>query len=106
MDKGNVADDNEMHPVAAHRSTHAERIITVQPLKRSEMQVRVILVRFYPLLSVEYSSFCLGGSLQSSYAQDLGSAGVQHGFYGNFINGLGACIGICGAIVSGPVRLA
>lgn len=42
----------------------------------------------------------LYAGLQSSYAQDLGSAGVQHGFYGTFINGLGACVGICGAVVS------
>lgn len=78
---GNVTDEREMEPIgpsAARRpTTHAERIITVQPLKRSEMQ--------------------------SSYAQDLGSAGVQHGVYGTFINGLGACIGVCGAIPCCPL---
>ncbi|KAF8306488.1 hypothetical protein DL93DRAFT_2042780, partial [Clavulina sp. PMI_390] len=53
------------------------RIIAVQPLKREEMQ--------------------------SSYAQDLGSASVQHGVYGSFINGLGSCIGIFGAIPCCPL---
>ncbi|EJU06686.1 hypothetical protein DACRYDRAFT_19735 [Dacryopinax primogenitus] len=51
-------------------------LITVQPLKRSEMQ--------------------------QSYAQDLGLSGVTHGVYGSFINTLGACIGICGAIPCCP----
>ena len=45
-------------------------LITVQPLRRSEMQ--------------------------PSYKQDLGLADVNHGFYGSLINGLGACAGSIG----------
>lgn len=49
-----------------------DRIITVQPLKRSEMQ--------------------------PSYAQDMGLGDVTHGLYGSCLNALGAIIGFCGAV--------
>ncbi|EPQ58930.1 hypothetical protein GLOTRDRAFT_54508 [Gloeophyllum trabeum ATCC 11539] len=51
-------------------------VITVQPLKRSEMQ--------------------------PSYAQDLGTAEVQHGIYGTMLQTLGACVGLCGAVPCFP----
>ncbi|TFK62719.1 hypothetical protein BDN72DRAFT_803928 [Pluteus cervinus] len=52
-------------------------VITVQPLKRSEMQ--------------------------PSYAQDLGTGEVVHGLYGSLIHSLGAVLGICGAVPCCPV---
>ncbi|KAF8309596.1 hypothetical protein DL93DRAFT_2170292 [Clavulina sp. PMI_390] len=72
---GDVTDDNDGIPFRS--PPRGQRIIAVQPLKREEMQ--------------------------SSYAQDLGSASVQHGVYGSFINGLGSCIGIFGAIPCCPL---
>jgi len=51
-------------------------LILVQPLKRSEMQ--------------------------QTYAQDLGLSGVTHGVYGSFINVLGACVGLFGAVPCCP----
>ncbi|KAF9516787.1 hypothetical protein BS47DRAFT_1340421 [Hydnum rufescens UP504] len=84
--RSNVASDDGHGPVTGEGprptaryppTTHAQRIIHVQPLKRSEMQ--------------------------SSYAQDLGSGGVEHGVYGNFINGLGSCIGCFGAMPCLPL---
>ncbi|KAG1752511.1 uncharacterized protein EDB91DRAFT_1044295 [Suillus paluster] len=53
------------------------RMINVHPLKRSEMQ--------------------------PSYAQDLGTGEVTHGFYGSFLQSLGACVGFCGAIPCCPL---
>jgi len=41
--------------------------------------------------------------MQSSYAQDLGSGNVEHGVYGNLINGLGSCVGCIGAIPCCPL---
>jgi len=73
---GNVTDERD-HRTLPRSSSHVERIITVQPLRREDMQ--------------------------PSYSQDLGSASVQHGFYGNFVNGLGACVGVCGAIPCCPL---
>ncbi|QRV73296.1 SPFH domain / Band 7 family [Ceratobasidium sp. AG-Ba] len=40
--------------------------------------------------------------MQTSYAQDLGLDGVEHGFYGTMINALGACIGLFGAVPCCP----
>jgi len=51
-------------------------LITVQPLRKNEMQ--------------------------PSYAQDLGTGSVTHGFYGSMMNGLGACIGTIGMIPCCP----
>lgn len=51
-------------------------MIIVQPLKRSEMQ--------------------------PSYAQDLGTGEVTHGIYGSLLNGLGSCLGFCGAFPCMP----
>lgn len=60
-------------PAAAPAPGHREHgLITVQPLRRSEMQ--------------------------PSYAQDLGLEDVDHGFYGTMINGLGACAGFFGQV--------
>jgi erythrocyte band 7 integral membrane protein len=70
---GNVTDERRMQP-PLRSGGHNERIITVQPLRREDMQ--------------------------PSYYQDLGTGSVQHGVYGNFINSLGACVGFFGAIVS------
>jgi len=51
-------------------------LINVQPLKRSEMQ--------------------------PSYAQDLGTQEVTHGLYGSLLQGLGTCVGLCGAVPCCP----
>ncbi|KAJ9091091.1 hypothetical protein QFC19_009265 [Naganishia cerealis] len=51
-------------------------LITVQPLKKQEMQ--------------------------PSYAQDLGVNSIEHGVYGSFINTLGGCLGFLGAIPCCP----
>ncbi|WVQ82948.1 hypothetical protein IAT38_005084 [Cryptococcus sp. DSM 104549] len=40
--------------------------------------------------------------MQPSYAEDLGTGGIQHGFYGSMLNGLGACIGNIGMIPCCP----
>jgi len=40
--------------------------------------------------------------IQPSYAYDLGSGTIEHGFYGSFINCLGSCVGACGAIPCCP----
>ena len=52
-------------------------VITVQPLKKSEMQ--------------------------QSYAQDLGTGEVVHGLYGSLLNLLGDCVGFCGAFPCCPM---
>ncbi|KAH7343160.1 hypothetical protein B0J17DRAFT_565023 [Rhizoctonia solani] len=52
------------------------RLITVEPLKKGEMQ--------------------------PSYFQDLGLDGVEHGIYGSCINALGAVVGFFGAIPCCP----
>ncbi|KAJ9098769.1 hypothetical protein QFC21_004417 [Naganishia friedmannii] len=51
-------------------------LITVQPLKKQEMQ--------------------------PSYAQDLGVNSIEHGVYGSFINTLGGCLGLLGAVPCCP----
>jgi len=53
-----------------------DKIVNVQPLRRSEMQ--------------------------PSYAQDLGTSEVTHGVYGSLLNVLGECVGLCGAIPCCP----
>jgi len=63
------------HPVARKVDDNSH-VIKVQPLKRSEMQ--------------------------PSYAQDLGSGEVTHGFYGSFLQAVGNCTGFCGAIPCCP----
>lgn len=80
---GNVVDHNAPHVTdefASRRngpeSAGKNHMINVQPLKRSEMQ--------------------------PSYAQDLGTGEVTHGFYGSFLQGLGTCVGFCGAIPCCP----
>lgn len=64
----------------APRQNRVERqkdaLITVQPLRKNEMQ--------------------------PSYAQDLGTGSIEHGFYGSMMNGLGACIGTIGMIPCCP----
>ncbi|CAE6497208.1 unnamed protein product [Rhizoctonia solani] len=77
----NVVDHNAPDvtaPSPARRQPPAPngKLITVEPLKRAEMQ--------------------------QSYAQDLGLDGVEHGIYGSFINALGAVIGFFGAIPCCP----
>jgi hypothetical protein len=42
--------------------------------------------------------------MQPSYAQDLGVGAIEHGVYGSFINALGLCLGVVGAIPCCPVR--
>jgi len=56
---------------------NTDKMINVQPLKRSEMQ--------------------------PSYAQDMGTSDVTHGVYGNMLNLLGDCVGTCGAIPCCPL---
>ncbi|KAG8798641.1 hypothetical protein FRC16_006827 [Serendipita sp. 398] len=60
----------------AARRINDGKIITVQPLKKEEMQ--------------------------PSYAQDLGVGVVTHGLYGSCLNALGSCIGAIGAIPCCP----
>ncbi|KAA1473468.1 hypothetical protein DENSPDRAFT_802635 [Dentipellis sp. KUC8613] len=79
---GNVVDHNapnvtdDAGPSRRHTDANGKHVIHVQPLKKDEMQ--------------------------PSYAQDLGTGGVTHGFYGSMLQGLGACIGFCGAIPCCP----
>lgn len=69
-------------------------MITVQPLKRSEMQV----CRHWTL---QTSQLCLPLT-QPSYAQDLGTGEVVHGLYGSLLQGLGTVLGLCGAVPCCP----
>ena len=55
----------------------SNHLIHVEPLKRSEMQ--------------------------PSYAQDLGSEEVVHGFYGSMMHCLGSCVGFFGAVPCCPL---
>ncbi|KAJ7622064.1 hypothetical protein FB45DRAFT_838271 [Roridomyces roridus] len=70
----NVTDE----PLAGSRRTvdPSKHIITVQPIKKAEMQ--------------------------PSYAQDLGLGEVTHGLYGSLLNGLGSIVGVCGMIPCCP----
>lgn len=79
---GNVVDHHAAHvtdevPVGPKR-THVDttHVISVQPLKKSEMQ--------------------------PSYAQDLGLGDVTHGIYGSLLQGLGSCVGLFGAFPCCP----
>ncbi|KXN89516.1 hypothetical protein AN958_05678 [Leucoagaricus sp. SymC.cos] len=78
----NVVDHNspgvteELRPAGPKRVPGKDHMITVQPLKRSEMQ--------------------------PSYAQDLGTGEVVHGIYGSLLQGLGSVIGLCGAVPCFP----
>ncbi|OCF33151.1 stomatin family protein [Kwoniella heveanensis BCC8398] len=70
-----VTDDQPRQPrMAAGKAPEA--LIAVQPLKKQEMQ--------------------------PSYAQDLGTGSIQHGFYGSMMNALGACVGNIGMIPCCP----
>jgi len=51
-------------------------VMTVQPLRKNEMQ--------------------------PSYAQDMGVGGIEHGFYGSMMNGLGSIVGTIGMIPCCP----
>ncbi|KAF8333575.1 uncharacterized protein EI90DRAFT_3145226 [Cantharellus anzutake] len=59
------------------RAHYPSRVITIQPLRREDMQV--------------------------PHAQDLGAENVQHGVYGTLISALGECIGFCGAFPCCPL---
>jgi erythrocyte band 7 integral membrane protein len=72
MNSGTDSPPRASHKPAANTAPPA--IITVQPLRKSEMQ--------------------------PSYAQDLGLGEVNHGFYGNLINCLGGFAGSIGQFVS------
>jgi len=80
--RGNVVDHHAAHvtdepPATARRVPDpAKHLITVQPLKRSEMQ--------------------------PSYAQDLGTGEVTHGLYGSLLQGLGSVVGLCGMVPCCP----
>lgn len=60
----------------ARKNIHEGKIITVQPLRKEEMQ--------------------------PSYAQDMGIGVVTHGLYGTLLQGLGSCIGFVGAFPCCP----
>ncbi|KAJ6560086.1 hypothetical protein B0H19DRAFT_1146447 [Mycena capillaripes] len=80
--RGNVVDHHAAHvtdepPAGPRRAADPNKtMITVQPLKRAEMQ--------------------------PSYAQDLGTGEVTHGLYGSLLQGLGSIVGICGMIPCCP----
>lgn len=46
---------------------------------------------------------CAPARMQPSYAQDMGTGSIEHGFYGSMMNGLGACIGTFGMIPCCPL---
>ncbi|KAF8883176.1 hypothetical protein CPB84DRAFT_1838139 [Gymnopilus junonius] len=71
----NVTDDVPVGPKRVAAGPH-NTMLHVEPLKRSEMQ--------------------------PSYAQDLGTTEVTHGIYGSFLQALGSCVGLCGAIPCCP----
>ncbi|WVQ93925.1 hypothetical protein IAU59_001003 [Kwoniella sp. CBS 9459] len=71
-----VTDDQPRQPRMAAANKAPDALIVVQPLKKAEMQ--------------------------PSYAQDLGTGSIQHGFYGSMMNALGACVGNCGMIPCCP----
>ncbi|TCD61955.1 hypothetical protein EIP91_007663, partial [Steccherinum ochraceum] len=62
--------------VVGKRTPGEPHVIKVQPLKRSEMQ--------------------------PSYAQDMGTGEVTHGFYGSMLQAFGSCVGFIGAIPCCP----
>ncbi|KAJ3568826.1 hypothetical protein NP233_g5457 [Leucocoprinus birnbaumii] len=66
----------EHRPAGPSKTSGKGHLITVQPLKRSEMQ--------------------------PSYAQDLGTSEVVHGVYGSLLQGLGSVLGLFGAVPCCP----
>lgn len=58
------------------QQTNAAGLITVQPLRKNEMQ--------------------------PSYAQDMGTTSIEHGFYGSMITSLGSCVGAIGMVPCCP----
>ncbi|KAK6905074.1 stomatin family protein [Kwoniella mangroviensis CBS 10435] len=74
-----VTDDQprQAKMTAAAPKNNEGGLLTVQPLRKNEMQ--------------------------PSYAQDLGTSSIQHGFYGSMMNGLGSCIGNIGMIPCCPL---
>ncbi|KAF8908378.1 hypothetical protein CPB85DRAFT_1376425 [Mucidula mucida] len=83
--RGNVVDHDAPHVTAeapagpraiGKANDDGGRMITVQPLKRSEMQ--------------------------PSYAQDLGTGEVTHGIYGSLLQCLGSIVGCLGAVPCCP----
>ncbi|KAN0097584.1 hypothetical protein V8E55_002030 [Tylopilus felleus] len=86
----------EYHPPKRHVVDAKTHMITVQPLKRSEMQVRS--PQHLPALDK------LTTPPKPSYAQDLGTGEVTHGAYGSFLQGLGSVVGFIGAIPCCPCR--
>jgi len=60
-----------------HAGKAVDRLIHVQPLKKSEMQ--------------------------PSYAQDMGIGDVTHGIYGSLLHSLGLCVGLFGAFPCCPL---
>jgi len=81
--RGNVVDHMSPHvtddvPITRRPpGQDKSHLIVVQPLKRAEMQ--------------------------PSYSQDLGTQEVTHGLYGSLLQGLGVCVGGCGAIPCCPL---
>ncbi|KAI0004952.1 hypothetical protein BJV74DRAFT_805913 [Russula compacta] len=81
---GNVVDHDAPHVTSDlprdHRAGGAptgKHVIRVQPLRKEEMQ--------------------------PSYAQDMGTGSVTHGFYGSMMQSLGSCVGFCGAAPCCPL---
>ncbi|KAJ7715020.1 hypothetical protein DFH07DRAFT_368968 [Mycena maculata] len=73
-ERGAVTDEI---PVLPRRTADPNKhIISVQPIKRAEMQ--------------------------PSYAQDLGLGEVTHGLYGSLLQGLGSVVGVCGMVPCCP----
>ncbi|KAI0268327.1 hypothetical protein BC834DRAFT_868891 [Gloeopeniophorella convolvens] len=70
-----VTEDSTRAPRTAP-GPNGKHVIKVQPLRKDEMQ--------------------------PSYAQDMGTEGVTHGFYGSMMQTLGACIGFIGAVPCCP----
>ncbi|KAI0251344.1 hypothetical protein BJV78DRAFT_1212651 [Lactifluus subvellereus] len=73
---GNVVDHDAPHVPREYHPGVSKHIHKVQPLRKDDMQV--------------------------SCAQDLGVDTVTHGFYGSMMQGLGSCVGFCGAIPCCP----
>ncbi|WVN85971.1 uncharacterized protein L203_101129 [Cryptococcus depauperatus CBS 7841] len=72
-----VTDDVPRQPKMIAKAQNLEGgLLTVQPLRQNEMQ--------------------------PSYAQDLGTGSIEHGFYGSMMNALGSCIGAIGMIPCCP----
>lgn len=72
-----VTDDMPRGKMISRAGAAPTGLITVQPLQKKEMQ--------------------------PSYAQDLGTGSIEHGFYGSMISGLGSCVGTFGMIPCCPL---